>query len=191
MISFYYCKPYTMEYLFNSPHFNYRLVTADDLQEFVKIYTNDLLMQHISEPLSKSQAKWLFSRFLNFNKARPQQHYLFTVTNKDTDGFVGFCGVNTNKKESDAALKTGDVGVILLQKEIGRGVGTEVLTALTKFSFEVLGFGKLIGPPSANNIASIRILEKAGYKQVCVLESHLTLKGERVDAPLFAIYRNN
>lgn len=178
-----------MKYLFNSLHFNYRPITDSDLPHFVDIYTSDKLMQFVSDPFSKKEAKSLFERFSRFNSARPQHHYLFSVINNINQKLVGFCGVNSIKNDVAISTKTGEIGVMLIDSAIGKGIGTEVLTALVNYCFHELGFKKLVGPPSPDNIASIKMLEKAGFRKEAVLKGHLTIKGERFDAPLYALYQ--
>ncbi|MHC9509581.1 GNAT family N-acetyltransferase [Kangiella sp. M94] len=189
MISFYRCKPYTMEYLFNSPHFNYRLISPSDSEEFIRIYTNDILMQHISDPISEAEAVSLFDRFLRLNDSSDQKHYLFAIEDTTTLNLLGFCGVNAKMNERASRLKIGEIGVMMKEEAIGKGAGTEALNALVNYCFNKLGYDKLIGPPSSNNIASIKMLEKAGFKKETVLKSHLTIKGEQIDTPLYVIYK--
>lgn len=180
-----------MNFLFNSHHFNYRPITDSDLPHFVDIYTSEKLMQFVSEPLSKKEAKSLFERFSRFNSSRPQHHYLFSVVNNNNHDFMGFCGVNSIKNDVTTSTKTGEIGVMLIDSAIGKGIGTEVLMALVDYCFEKLGFEKLIGPPSPDNIASIKMLEKVGFKKETVLKAHLKIKGEQIDTPLYVLYQNN
>ncbi len=191
MISFYRCKPYTMEYPFYSPHFNYRLIVPSDSKEFVSIYTNEILMQHISSPISVPEAVSLFNRFLLLNNANHQRHYLFAIEDKVTLNLLGFCGVNAKDNGGSPRIKVGEIGVIMKEEAVGKGAGTEALNALVSYCFKKLGYEKLIGPPSPKNIASIKMLEKVGFKKETVLKSHLTIKGEQLDTPLYIIYNTD
>lgn len=191
MISFYRCKPYTMEYRFNSPHLNYRLIADSDLQQFVEIYTNEQIMLHISDPISEPEAVSLFNRFLRFNNTHPQQHFLFSIISNINQELVGFCGVNSVKSDKSSPLKTGEIGVMLLETVVGKGCGTEVLRALVNHCFQEFGFKKLIGPPAPDNIASIKMLEKIGFEIETVLKAHLKIKGEQIDTPLYVLYKQS
>lgn len=105
---------------------------------------------------------------------------------------MGFCGVNSIKNDVTTSTKTGEIGVMLIDSAIGKGIGTEVLMALVDYCFEKLGFEKLIGPPSPDNIASIKMLEKVGFKKETVLKAHLKIKGEQIDTPfMFYIKTTN
>lgn len=179
-----------MRYLFNSLHFKYRLIADRDLQHFVDIYTNEQLMQFVSDPVSEKDAKSLFEQFSRFNRVRPQRHFLFSVINENSQELVGFCGVNSIKKDKTISLKIGEIGVMLMESATGKGIGTEVLLALVDYCFEQLGFEKLVGPPSPENIASIKMLEKAGFRKESVLEANLTIKGEQFDTPLYVTYNS-
>lgn len=190
MIYFYCCQPYYMNYLFNSPHFNYRPITDSDLPHFVDIYTSQKLMQFVSEPFSEQEAKSLFKRFSHSNNTRPQHHYLFSVVNNIDQELIGFCGVNSIKSDMTTSTKTGEIGVMLIESAIGKGIGTEVLMALVEYCFKELGFKKLVGPPSQDNIASIKMLEKAGFRKEALLKGHIKIKGDQIDTPLYVVYKS-
>ena len=56
-----------------------------------------------------------------------------------------------------------EIGYLICEKYSGRGFATEVLNAMTEFSFARFGAAIIYGRVVHGNSASARVLEKAGY----------------------------
>lgn len=67
----------------------------------------------------------------------------------------------------------------------GRGVGTEALKLLNMYGFKELGLHKISARILAYNKASLRFVEKTGYKQEAYLKDELFLDGRYEDLVLF------
>ena len=68
-----------------------------------------------------------------------------------------------------AALKEihsgqGDVGYYIDPARWGEGLATQAVRAVCAFAFEDLGLWRVTAHPLAENIASCRVLEKAGFE---------------------------
>lgn len=88
---------------------------------------------------------------------------------RGSDTLIGFCGL---KYLTD--LDAVDVGYRLLPQYWGRGLATEACTASVGFGFEILRLDRIIGLVRPQNIASRRVLEKAGMRQ----SESITLDGQ-------------
>lgn len=84
---------------------------------------------------------------------------------KETNEFVGWCGL----KEHESFV---DLGYRINKKYWGNGYATEAAQASLKFGFEELGLDEITGRSAAENIASIKILEKLGMKFLRLEECH-------------------
>jgi [ribosomal protein S5]-alanine N-acetyltransferase len=71
--------------------------------------------------------------------------------------------------QQDVERISAEVGYWLGESYWGRGIVTEALVAVTRHAFEHHELTRLFALPFANNTASCRVLEKAGY----VLEARL------------------
>jgi RimJ/RimL family protein N-acetyltransferase len=78
-------------------------------------------------------------------------------------GGVGFV------PQHDVDRVSTEVGYWLGESFWGRGIATEALIALTRYAIETRGITRAYALPFAHNIASCRVLEKAGY----ILEARL------------------
>jgi [ribosomal protein S5]-alanine N-acetyltransferase len=91
--------------------------------------------------------------------------------------------------KTDVERVSAEIGYWLGQAYWGRGIVTEVVTAVTAQAFHRFDLLRIFALPFADNPGSIRVLEKAGY----VLEGRLpqsTIKDGRVrDQLMFGAYR--
>ncbi len=69
----------------------------------------------------------------------------------------------------------------------GQGLATEAVRLGVRIAFERLGVSKLTAGAYAGNIASVRVLEKAGFRQEGRLRSHLAFEGGRADMLAFGL----
>ena len=69
----------------------------------------------------------------------------------------------------DVERVSAEIGYWLAEPFWGRGITTEALAAVTKHAIETHGLTRIYALPFAWNVASCRVLEKAGY----VLEARL------------------
>jgi Acetyltransferases, including N-acetylases of ribosomal proteins len=76
------------------------------------------------------------------------------------------------------------------KSEWGKGYGSEVVRLRTRFAFEQLGLEKLMTEVFAENTASIRALEKAGYRPCGVRRRHAYRHGRWHDMWLAEVLRD-
>ncbi len=87
---------------------------------------------------------------------------------------------------TDVERFSAEVGYWLGEACWGRGICTEALELFTRYAFDELGLLRLYALPFADNAASIRVLEKAGYAREGTLNSSCVKYGERRDQALYA-----
>lgn len=76
----------------------------------------------------------------------------------DSNGdFVGCCGIHNITEESI------ELGLWLKKSSQGKGLGTEIITALIKFLEDNFIFKYIVYPVDKENIASKKIPEKLGF----------------------------
>ena len=91
------------------------------------------------------------------------------------------------QRGSDVERYSAEVGYWLGQEYWGRGIGTEALRLFTTYAFDQLGLLRIFALPFADNAASIRILEKAGYSREGILRSSSVKYGQPRDQAAYAI----
>jgi [ribosomal protein S5]-alanine N-acetyltransferase len=95
-------------------------------------------------------------------------------------GGVGFV------RGTDVERYSAEIGYWLGSSYWGRGIMTEVLALVTGYAFESLNLLRLYALPFADNAASVRVLEKAGYAREGLLRASAVKFGQPRDQLLYA-----
>ena len=96
---------------------------------------------------------------------------------------VGGIGIHPGQ---DVHRHTATLGYWLGAEFWGRGIMTEAVAALTDFCFENFPLRRISAEVFANNPASARVLEKAGFTFEGRLKSHVVKDGQLLDSLLYA-----
>ena len=86
----------------------------------------------------------------------------------------------------DVHRHTAETGYWLGETFWGRGIMSEAVVAFTNFCFDNLSLHRIYAEPFANNPASARVLEKAGFLFEGRLKSNVVKNGELLDSLLYA-----
>jgi len=87
---------------------------------------------------------------------RPESLFAIAVDGEAVGGIGFVLGHDVERVSSE-------VGYWLGEAFWGRGIATDALVAITRYAIETFGFTRLFALPFAHNVASCRVLEKAGY----------------------------
>lgn len=90
----------------------------------------------------------------------------------------------------DVHRRTAEIGYWLGESYWGRGIMTEVVRAMSAWSFASFDICRLEARPFEWNAASSRILEKAGYTLEARLKRNVTKDGQTVDQLLYVMLRD-
>jgi RimJ/RimL family protein N-acetyltransferase len=80
-----------------------------------------------------------------------------------------------------------EIGYHMAPAARGRGLATAALRLLSDWSFETLPVARLQLTTHADNPASQRVAEKAGYTREALLRSWADQRGERVDLLMYSL----
>jgi ribosomal-protein-alanine N-acetyltransferase len=93
------------------------------------------------------------------------------------------------KLGSDIHRKSAELGYWLAEPFWGRGIMSEAVAGFTPRGFEMFDVERIYAEPLANNQASARVLEKAGFTREALLRSNVFKDGKLQDSLLYAILR--
>ena len=96
---------------------------------------------------------------------------------------VGGIGIHL---ENDVHRHTAELGYWLGEEFWARGVMTEAVGAFTDFCFDRFSLRRIYAEPFANNRASARVLEKAGFSFEGRLKNNVVKDGQVLDSLLYA-----
>ena len=137
-------------------------------------------------------ASQLRDRFPHPYTSRHAVEFLHTATTGSGDTFlaievgaeaVGGVGYFPG---SDVERFSAEIGYWLGESLWGRGITTEAVTLVTDYTFDRLNLLRVFALPFADNIASRRVLEKAGYQFEGILRSSSVKFGEPRDQAVYA-----
>tara|TARA_R110001583_G_scaffold51161_8_gene159762 strand:- start:13407 stop:13910 length:504 start_codon:yes stop_codon:yes gene_type:complete len=112
------------------------------------------------------------------HKSANNQPSLFAIVDKKSKKFIGSCGFYPQKILGQQEL---ELGYRLSKKYWGNGLATEAAAAVKNYAFDEMGLTRLISLIEKENIASIRVAEKNGFK----LEKEMLYDG-RISVCIFA-----
>jgi RimJ/RimL family protein N-acetyltransferase len=99
---------------------------------------------------------------------------------------IGFSGLH--RIEWPAGV--GVTGTLLGRRDLwGRGFGTDASRVRTRYCFEVLGLRMLLSEVMADNIGSVRMLQKSGYREVGRIPRRLWKRGAYRDVVILVLER--
>lgn len=137
------------------------------LREFVEGDWREVLAYQ-SQPLYLRYYPWegrkaeevqaFVQRFIDQQKDRPRTKYQLVIEHRESGCLVGNCGIRL----SSPSTHEGDIGYELAPDQWGHGYATEAATAMLAYGFQTLGLHRISAECIAENIASIRVLERLG-----------------------------
>lgn len=86
-------------------------------------------------------------------------------------------------------FRTAEMGYYLGQAYWGKGIGTEAVRQTCRYVFEHTDILRIFAEPFACNLASCRVLEKAGFQYEGTLRSNAVKNGRVLDMKLYALVR--
>jgi RimJ/RimL family protein N-acetyltransferase len=86
----------------------------------------------------------------------------------------------------DAERRIVEIGYFVLPHARGRGIGTEIARTVAEHAFS-LGAERVAAYVNVGNVASERVLERAGFTREGVVRSMPKPDGQRVDKTLFSL----
>ena len=91
---------------------------------------------------------------------------------------------------SDVNRVSAEIGYWLGEAWWGRGIATDAVRGLTRHAFETFPLNRLFALPFAPNVASCRVLEKAGYRCEGRMIGSAIKDGQILDQILYAVTRS-
>lgn len=98
-----------------------------------------------------------------------------------------FIGVGSITPQKDVHRINGEIGYWLGELYWGKGFATDAVRLLTQYAFSDLNLLRVYANVFEYNLASMRVLEKAGYKQEALLTSLIIKEGKIWNTYLYSI----
>lgn len=115
---------------------------------------------------------------------REDRRYVFGVFMTEDDVLVGRISVDNVVR---GAWQNATMGYFIDREHNGRGLGTEAVTAAVRFAFEEAQLHRVQAGVMPRNAASIRVLEKVGFRYEGMAARYLNINGIWEDHHLYAV----
>ena len=155
---------------------------ADDLAAVLKDRSIlDNLRDGLPYPYTREDAVQFIAAMLS---ADPWKTYAFAIT---LDGrVVGSIGAS---RQENIHIRTAELGYYIGRQHWGQGVATSAVQQICAYIFEKTDILRIFAEPFAENIASCRVLEKAGFQLEGILRQNAVKNGVVRDMKLYAMVR--
>ncbi len=96
-------------------------------------------------------------------------------------GAIGF------ELQSDVYRLSAELGYWIGEPYWGKGIATQSVKSMVKFGFNELNLIRIYAGVFESNKASMKVLEKAGFKKECIAKKAVIKNGEIMDGHRYAI----
>ncbi len=161
----------------------WRLEDAADLASALsdpKVQAN--LRDGLPYPYTKQDAEDYISAMLS---ADENETFAFAITVDDK--VVGSIGVF---RQQNIHRQTGELGYYIAQPYWGQGIATEAVKQTCDYVFTNSDMLRIYAEPFACNIASCRVLVKAGFQYEGTLRSNAVKNGKVLDMKMHSLLRS-
>ncbi len=134
-------------------------------------------------PDSITTTQALLENCITRNAAVPRTSYILCIEHVQTGAFMGLAGLNVK----DAKYRSAELWYKFDPQYWGKGYATEMAKCLIHFAFTQLKLHRVEAGCATANIASVRVLEKAGMTREGHTRKKLPIRGQWVDNYEYAI----
>lgn len=170
---------------FETPRLLLREVTEADIPAIHELHslpeTDQYNTMGIPETLRVTHD--LVHTWLQMQEATPRTLYVFAIVLKENPQLAGLFGMILSAPKK----KSAEVWYKLHKDHWRRGYASEALECMLQFAFETLALHRIEAGCAVENMASIRVLEKAGMLREGHRRKALPIRGQWVDNYEYAL----
>ncbi len=157
----------------------WRLTDAVNLAELLNNKNIlDNLRDGLPYPYTVKDAEEFITAMLSADRDKT---FAFAIT--EGDQVVGSIGVF---RCENIHFRTAEMGYYIGEAYWGKGIGTSAVEQACKYIFQHTDIIRIFAEPFAYNIASCRVLEKAGFQFEGVLRSNAIKNGQILDMKMYS-----
>lgn len=138
---------------------------------------------NIPHPYTEQDARNYIQMVLNNNIPGT---YQFAITRSADDTLIGSIGIHANQRHRHA-----DIGYWIGSAYWNQSYATEALQRLIRFGFETMQLNRIYAGYFSDNIASRRVMEKAGMQYEGLFRQHYSRDGRYFDVGYCGIIRQD
>ena len=165
-----------------------RKYKLSDLDRLCELFIDSSVLDSLSGSLTiktlskKGEQKWLKETLKKYKEKKPSRLDWVIEFNGEYIGGIGIHDVNWDNQKAE-------IGYWIAKPYWGKGYATEAVKQLVGILFKKYKLVRISGIAFSDNLASQRVLEKAGFKYEGILRKNAKRKNKFVDDKLYAIVR--
>ena len=152
----------------------------NDVASLVRHANNINIARHLRDRFPHPYTEANAREYLKYASSLEDQSNMAIEVDGEAVGAVGYV------QGQDVERFSAEIGYWLGEALWGRGIVTEALTLMTEHAFGERNLLRLFALPFADNAASVRVLEKAGYTREALLRASCVKYGVARDQLLYA-----
>lgn len=125
----------------------------------------------------------ILREWLVLQKEEPRNSYIFSIDKNDDNSFIGLIAINLGKVN----YRTAEVWFKIHKDFWSKGYTTEALKKLLDFGFNNLKLHRIEAGCAVENVASSKVLEKAGMTKEGMKRKKMPIRGEWKDNYFYGI----
>ena len=155
---------------------------TDDLNEFHRLVQDPDIYKYLPwGPNSKEDTKNFIQTSIEQSSKTPRKFFDMPILLKETSSIAGCIRITVlNHKEAE-------IGYWIGKGLWGQGLATEATLGILGFGFQKFKMNKIYAKSNPKNLASIRVLKKAGMVKEGYLKKDIYVRGQYRDSVLMAI----
>lgn len=151
-----------------------------DADSLVRHANNMKVARHLRDRFPHPYTKRDARAFLKYAASTADPTNLAIAVDGEAVGAIGYV------PGRDVERFSAEIGYWLGESLWGRGIATEALDLVTAHAFREMNVLRMFALPFADNLASVRVLEKAGYEREGLLRASSVKFGEPKDQLVYA-----
>jgi RimJ/RimL family protein N-acetyltransferase len=157
--------------------------TEEDLHRLPELANNYDIAKFMTDQFPHPYTKMNARAFIEFaNSHHPVRIFAIEVNGQ----CVGSIGIHP---QNDIMRRNAELGYWLGKPYWGRGIATEAIRQMVGYGFDNFDIDRIFARPFGTNIASQKVLEKAGFTLEARFEKTILKNGELLDELIYSVRR--
>jgi RimJ/RimL family protein N-acetyltransferase len=154
-----------MELTLKTERLTIRDLRPDDFAEIHALRSDPEVARFMDfDPETAAQTRGWLADVVKHNQKQPRIGYNFAIVRESDSRIIGWIGIGAPSKPSGRYERELDFAYALRPPYWAQGFMTEALGAVLAFAFEKLSADFIYGECDVRNVASARVMEKAGMR---------------------------
>ena len=162
-------------------HFTLRPWNINDLDSLVKHANNPKIAANLTNKFPYPYTKENGKMFIDFATKGNPAHIFAIDINGEACGGIGI------HPQEDVHCKNAELGYWLAEPFWGKGIISKAILQIVEYGFNTFDITRIFAQPYGTNIASQKVLQKAGFTLEATFENIFFKNEEYLDGHIYAI----